>query len=195
MTDIALSHREALAATGRIVDGITPAQWSAPTPCAEWTVRDLLNHLVSDNHWAAELAAGATIAEVGDRLEGDLLGPDPAGAYHRSAEAAAAVFERPDALTAPCAVSYGPVPGEVYAGHRFLDVLIHGWDLAVATGRPRELDPKHVEAAWAVVEPQAAELRASGMFGEPVPVTGDADQQTRLLAALGRHPEDRPRRG
>ena len=75
------------------------------------------------------------------RLDGDLLGDDPAAAYAASAAAAAAVFRRPGALDAPCAVSYGPVPGSVYAGHRFLDVLVHGWDLAVATGQDYALDP------------------------------------------------------
>ena len=76
----------------------------------------------------------STISEVwGDHLDGDLLGADPLGAYDASAKAAAAVFAIAGALKAPCAVSYGPVPGAVYAGHRFIDVLIHGWDVAVAT--------------------------------------------------------------
>lgn len=73
-------------------------------------VRALVSHLVSGNLWAAELAAGGTIEGVGTRLDGDLLGEDPAGAYEGSAAAAAAVFRRPGALDAPCAVSYGPVP-------------------------------------------------------------------------------------
>ena len=66
-----------------------------------------------------------------------MLGADPLGAYDASAAVAAATFEASGALEAPCAVSYGPVPGSVYAGHRFIDVLIHGWDLAVATRRTR----------------------------------------------------------
>src|ERR1700730_7856979 len=60
---------------------------------------------------------------------------DPAAPYAVSAKAASDVFHRPGALDAPCAVSYGPVPGSVYAGHRLIDVLIHGWDLAIATGQ------------------------------------------------------------
>ena len=52
------------------------------------------------------------------------------------------MFAAPGALDAPCAVSYGPVPGSVYAGHRFLDVLIHGWDLAKATGQNTNLAPE-----------------------------------------------------
>jgi uncharacterized protein (TIGR03086 family) len=75
-----------------------------------------------------------------------VLGGDPLSAYDASAQVAAAAFEAPAALDAPCAVSYGPVPGSVYAGHRFIDVLIHAWDLAVATGQDTTLDIDLVEA-------------------------------------------------
>jgi uncharacterized protein (TIGR03086 family) len=78
------------------------------------------------------------------------------------------------------------VPGELYAGHRYIDVLIHGWDLAQATGQDTTLDPELVEACWEVVTPQAELLKASGMFGSDVEVPPDADPQTRLLALLGR---------
>ena len=89
-------------------------------------------------------------------------------------------------MQASVAVSYGPVPGEVYAGHRLIDVLIHGWDLATATGQDAELDPGLVEACWEVVTPQAELLKGSGMFGSEVEVPPDANPQTRLLALLGR---------
>jgi len=186
MSDIAKLHRQALEATGRLVAGVGADQLPAPTPCAGWNVRELLNHVVSGNWWAAELAAGATIEEVGARLDGDQLGADPSAAYRESAAAAAAAFEAAGALEAPCAVSYGPVPGSVYAGHRFIDVLIHGWDLATATGQDATLDPALVDACLAEVEPQAAMFRASGMFGGDVSAGADASAQTRLLAMLGR---------
>jgi uncharacterized protein (TIGR03086 family) len=83
-------------------------------------------------------------------------------------------------------VSYEPVPGSVYAGHRFIDVLIHGWDLAVATHQNTRMDPGLVEACFAVLEPQLGQLQASGAFGTEVAVPADADPQTRLLAVLGR---------
>jgi uncharacterized protein (TIGR03086 family) len=188
MTDVAARHRQALEATRPVVAGIDPSQRTEPTPCADWNVGELLNHLVAGNWWAAELARGATIDEVGSRLDGDQLGDNPLDAYDRSAEAAAAAFEVPGALDAPCAVSYGPVPGSVYAGHRFIDVLIHGWDLAVATGQDRTLDPALVDACWGEVEPQAQLLRGSGMFGGDISFPPRADPQTRLLAALGRRP-------
>jgi len=187
MAGITTLHRQALSATRRTIAGVARTQWTAPTPCSGWDVRQLVNHIVVGNWWAAALATGGTIEQVGTTLDGDQLGALPLDAYDQSAEASATAFEAPGALDAPCAVSYGPVPGSVYAGHRFVDVLVHGWDVAVATGQDPALSPALVDACWAEVEPQAAMLRASGMFGEGVVITGDADTQTRLLALLGRH--------
>lgn len=187
-SDIVGLHRRALDATRVVVADIPGDAWHAPTPCHEWDVRGLLNHVVSGNRWAARLAAGATIAEVGTALDGDQLGADPLAAYDESAAGAARAFAAPGALEAPCAVSYGPVPGSVYAGHRFLDVLIHGWDLAVAIDRIPALAPDLVAGAWSVLEPQLELLRASGMFGPTIEIPDDADPTTRLLLALGRTP-------
>jgi uncharacterized protein (TIGR03086 family) len=78
------------------------------------------------------------------------------------------------------------VPGSVYAGHRFVDVLIHGWDLATATDQGTALDPTLVSACWEVVSPQAELLRDSGVFATDVEAPSDADPQTKLLALLGR---------
>jgi uncharacterized protein (TIGR03086 family) len=186
MTDVAELYAQALDATGRIVRGVPADRWHAATPCAGWDARALVNHLVSGNLWAAELAAGGTIEGAGTRLEGDLLGDDPAGAYEESAAAAAAVFRRPGALDAPCAVSYGPVPGAVYAGHRFLDVLVHGWDLAMATGQDYALDPHLMQACRQIIEPQLEAFRAAGAIGPEVAVPADANAQSRFLALLGR---------
>jgi uncharacterized protein (TIGR03086 family) len=186
MSDIAELHAQALDQTGRVVAGIKPGQWQADTPCGGWTVHALLNHLVAGNLWAAELGAGATIEDVGHRLDGDVLGADPAASYATSAAAAAATFRRPGALDAPCAVSYGPVPGSVYAGHRFLDVFVHGWDLAVATGQDQELDPGLMKACREVIEPQVPAFRAAGVLGDEQPVPPDATDQQRFLAMLGR---------
>jgi uncharacterized protein (TIGR03086 family) len=180
-------HERALRATGTVVDGVAARQLDLPTPCDGWTVRELLNHIVGGNLWAAELAAGKTIAEVGDRLDGDTLGDDPAAAYRASAQVAAAAFNAPGAMDAPCAVSYGPVPGSAYCGHRILDVAIHGWDLAKATGQDTTIDPELIDAVTAIVAPQIDMLSGSGMFGSTVGIPGDADAQTRLLSQLGRH--------
>ena len=185
-TDIAALHRRALDGVRPYVAAVGADQWASPTPCEGWTVHELVNHIVAGNLWAAELGGGRTIADVGSALDGDMLGTDPVGAYDRSAESAAAAFEAPGALDSPCAVSYGPVPGSLYAGHRFIDVLIHGWDLASATGQPTDLDPELVDACWEVIRPQLLLLQGSGMFGTEKADHADGTPQTRLLAALGR---------
>jgi uncharacterized protein (TIGR03086 family) len=184
--DLPKVHEQALEHTRKYVAGVQEGQWHDPTPDEEWDVRALVNHIVSGNFWVMPLVEGKTIEEVGNRYDGDLLGDDPAAAYQQSAKEAAAAFNGPGAMQTACAVSYGPVPGEIYAGHRFVDVLIHGWDLAKATGQDTTLPADLVEACFEVVEPQKDLLSASGMFGGDVKVPEGADRQTQLLAELGR---------
>jgi uncharacterized protein (TIGR03086 family) len=184
--DLPEVHARSLDATRRTVAGVGPDQWALVSVCDDWTVRELVNHIVTGNYWAFELAGAKTIEEVGDALDGDILGTDPLRAYDDSSIVAAAVFREPDAMDRPSAVSYGPVPGSVYCGHRFIDVLVHGWDVAKSTGQDTTLDPELVAACWAVVEPQLDELSGSGSFGDSVLLPDDADPQARLLAALGR---------
>jgi len=184
--DLPSLHRSALDFIRPTIAAIAPEQMSLPTPCAGWDVRALLNHLVAGNYWAAELGAGGTIEDVGDRLDGDVLGDDPLEAYDASAKVAADAFDAPGAMQAPCAVSYGPVPGSVYCGHRLIDVLVHGWDLARATSQDTSLDPVLVDDCIEVAEPQRQALLASGAFGSTIIVPANAGAQTRLLAMLGR---------
>ena len=189
MTNLTGLHRHAIDATGHIVAGIRPDQWTAPTPCEDWDIRALTNHVIGGNLWAAELVSGKTIEQVGAALDGDLIGPEPAASYQRSADAAAAAFEAPGALDAPCAVSYGPIPGSIYAGHRIIDLVIHGWDLAVASGQSTRLEPDLVDGCIEIVAPQLDLLTASGAFAPMHDVPADAGAQERLLGWLGRDPE------
>jgi uncharacterized protein (TIGR03086 family) len=185
--DLPSLHRRALTDTEAVVARVRPAQWRDPTPCSEWNVYDLLSHIVRENLWVPELMKGNSIEAVGDRFDGDVLGHDPLGAYQASARPAAEAFEQPGALEQPVPVSYGPVPGRVYLGHRFLDVLVHCWDLAAATGPPTQLDPELVEALWQlVVEPEGTAGQPRDWFDQALAVSADADLQTRLLGRLGR---------
>ena len=168
-------HERALDATGRIVAGIGDDQWDEPSPCDGQSVRELLTHVVAGNLWAGELMAGKTIAEVGDRLDGDVLGDDPRRAYDDSARVAAAAFNAEGAMQKPAGVSYGPVPGEVYARHRFFDVYVHGWDLAKATGQDTDLDPELLAACRDAIEPDLEAFRGAGALGAPIDVADDAD--------------------
>jgi uncharacterized protein (TIGR03086 family) len=182
-------HRRAGLATRVFVAGVAADQWSAPTNC-DMDVRALVNHLVSGNLWTVELVAGKTIAEVGQHLDGDVLGDNPVAAYDRSLSTAQSAFDAPGALQGICHVSYGDVPADVYCSHRILDTFIHGWDIARATGQDRTLDPELVDIVYAMFKPHAAELQASGAFAAPVDVPADSGTQTLLLAMLGR--DNRP---
>jgi hypothetical protein len=122
--DLPEVHALALDHTRRFVAGVRPEQLDENSVDTEWTVRELLNHVVGGNLWVPELVGGKTIEEVGDRLDGDLVGNDLLAAYDASAGVAAAAFREPGAMEREVAVSYGPVPGSVYCGHRFIDVLI-----------------------------------------------------------------------
>lgn len=186
MAGITELHDRALDATRDIVAGIGGDQWELPTPCEEWNVRELVNHIVSGHLWASELAAGKTIDDVGDAFDGDVLGDDPLAAYEQAAKLAGEVFKGDGVLEQPAAVSYGPVPNEIYCGHRFVDTLVHGWDLAKATGQSTTLDAELVQGAIEVVEPQRELMVASGAFAGDVEAPDDADPQTKLLAWLGR---------
>ena len=184
--DLPEVHARALDSARHAVAGVGDAQWDVVSDCEDWTVRELVNHIVTGNYWAAELGSGLTIEQVGDRLDGDVLGTDPLRAYDDSSIVAAAVFREPGAMERPCAVSYGPVPGSVYCGHRFLDVLVHGWDVAISTGQDTKLDVELVEACLEVIEPQIDALTASGAFGTQLEVPEGSSPQTKLLGLLGR---------
>src|SRR5207248_6069827 len=113
----------AMRSTQRFVDAVRPDQWHNPTPCTEWDMSVLTNHVVSENLWAAELFPGKKIAEVGNRLDGDLLGGDPRAAYDRSVELAVPEVEAPGRMEATIDLSFGPTPGAEYASQLFLDLL------------------------------------------------------------------------
>ena len=181
-------YARAMESAKRYVNGVRPDQWHGPTPCTEWDVRTLVNHITYENVWAGELFQGKTLAEVGDRFEGDLLGDDPIGAYSRSVEVARRAALAPGAMEVSTHLSSGETPGSEYASQLFLDQLVHGWDLAKATGQDTLLDPELVEAGMPLAEYTASVAVGSGAFAPPVQVAANADAQTRLLALLGRQP-------
>lgn len=186
MSDLRDLHRRAASEFDRRVQDIAQDQWELPTPCEDWDVRALVNHLVSDSRWAPELLAGATIDDVGDRFSGDLLGDDPKSAWEDAIEAALAAFEDDGALERIVHLSFGDVPGAVYAEQRTTDLVVHAWDLARAIGADERLEAGLVEFCYDRARAQEDFIRASGLFAEPPPVPAQADLQTRLLAFFGR---------
>jgi uncharacterized protein (TIGR03086 family) len=158
----------------------------APTPCADWTVRDLIDHVVEEELWAPPLLAGETVDEIGDRFAGDHLGDDPVGAWRRAAAAARAATTADDAVTADVRLPGGTISGGDYLTELFADHLIHSWDLARATGGDERLPDDLVAACAAWFDANEDTWRAQGVIGPRVEVPADADPQTRLLARFGR---------
>jgi uncharacterized protein (TIGR03086 family) len=159
-------------------------QWDEATPCAHWSVRDLINHVAGEDRWTSPLMHGQTIAEVGDRFDGDLLGDDVRGAgAAAAAEALAAVAETlPSQGTVH--LSFGDESMDEYVRQLTADHLVHGWDLAVATGSDRQLDPELVAAVSTWFDHAEESYRSGAMVGARLALTGDP--QADLLARFGR---------
>jgi uncharacterized protein (TIGR03086 family) len=178
-------YTRAVAAFDAAVRGVPGDRWTAPTPCAAWDVRALVNHVVGEARWAAELLSGRSIAEVGSGLDGDLLGADPATAWTAaSAAAGRVVAAAPDDTMV--ALSVGPTAIGEYLRELAADHLVHAWDLAVAAGANPRLDGGLVAAVAAWFARVEQVYRAHGMVGPQVPMTADAEPQARLLAMFGR---------
>lgn len=182
--DMRKLHEDALNLSHHFVDNIHTEHWHATTPCPAWDVRQLVNHLVSGNLWVGELGAGHTIEEVGGRLDGDLLGDDPVASHEKSVAAAIAAFRADDAMERLWPLSYGPRPGRVYARQRFIDVLIHGWDIATATGQDTRLPAYLTQASLDYLESSPKVVAAWGFASIDAPVGGDP--QAQLLGLAGR---------
>lgn len=182
-------HRKAKEVFSGHLEQVTDDRWKAPTPCADWNLRELVQHVAYGNLWVTPLVAGKSIEEVGDSLEGDVLGDDPVGAWNRSADEAQTAFDSEGALERTVHLSFGDFPGAEYANQRFVDLLIHGWDVAKAIGTDTRLDPELVEAAYGWAKPLEGMLSGSSSFGnEKVEAPPGSDRQTELLAILGRRP-------
>jgi uncharacterized protein (TIGR03086 family) len=180
-------HAEALDLFTARVHTIRPGQWRTATPCTEWTVRDLVNHLTAQQLWTVPLVRdGATVAAVGDTFDGDLLGPDPVGSWDTAAAAAREVFAAPGALDRTVHLSSGESEARDYCAQLITDLLVHAWDLSRAIGADERLPDGLVAFAVREVTPYAADLEQTGHFAAAVSPPPDASVQTKLLALLGR---------
>lgn len=186
VSDVVALYSRALDAFGDLLRGVRAEQWSAPTPCTDWSVRDLANHVLGENRWMPPLMAGRTVAEVGDALEGDLVGDDPGRAWDEAATEALAAVREPGALERTVHLSFGDFSGRFYVGQVLSDHVIHSWDLARAVGADERLDPELVRFAYDELVPQFEQWRKAGAFGPKLEVDEGADLQTRLLAEAGR---------
>jgi uncharacterized protein (TIGR03086 family) len=186
MSQLQDDFRRAVEQFGGKVHAVPADRWTHGTPCGDWDVHALVNHLVNEASWVPPLMEGRTVAEVGGRFDGDLLGDDPKTAWDRAATAATNAMSAPDALTRTVHVSFGEISGEEYCGQLFTDFVIHGWDLARGIGVDDRLDPAFAAQLYTEMAPREADLRGYGMYGDHVDVAPDADMQTKVLAIFGR---------
>ena len=185
-SDVRTLYRRAQDTFGARVHGVADDQWTSATPCSDWDVRTLVNHVLSEVRWVVPLFAGRTIAEVGDRFDGDLLGDDPLGRWDEAANDALDAVDAEGALDRIVHLSFGDFQGRVYALQLFADLLIHGWDLSVATGQDSGLDPELVDVCRTWFADWAEGYREFGAVADPPPVGPAAGPQERLLAEFGR---------
>jgi uncharacterized protein (TIGR03086 family) len=173
---------------GDLIDRIAADQWTAPTPCSEWSVRDVVDHLVGMNLvLVAMFEDGPMPARGADRL-----GADPAGAYRRSAAALQAAAVRPGVLEQSRTSAVGVATGVERVSWRIVDLLVHGWDLAQATGVAAELPDDLAEQALTFARAQLPGQPRAGRFGDPQPIADDAPAIDQLAALSGRPVPWRP---
>lgn len=172
-------------AVAELIAGVPGDGWTAPTPCLDWDVRQLVQHLVAGN-----LAGAAILArQVPPAGSVDRLGEDPLAAFRDSAAQLMSAFAAPGVLQAQYRSPVGTVPGAVMRHLRITEHLVHGWDIARATGRratallPADLAEQELGFSRAAL---TDEIRAGGSFGPVQPVPDDAPAVDRLAAYLGR---------
>jgi len=164
-----------------LLDAVRNDQLGSPTPCSEWAVQQLIDHLVGGTEYLLSAAEGRDPVPLTDATAAD---------YRAGVTNVLVALKVPGAIEKSCTSPLGfewPVSAAV-AG-TFMDVLIHTWDLARATGQDEKLDPALVDACTAMFLPDMPEHgRAAGIIGPAVEVGEDVSPQDRLLAAMGRRP-------
>lgn len=172
------------------LDAVNADQWALRTPCDEWDVRGLINHVVTADTTTVRLLNGATREATVAMIGVDHLGADPLGAYARSAEAQAAAFGVPGALERIVPHPAFDMPGSQLLDFRVGDTLLHAWDLARAIGVDEQLDGGVVEFVWLSLSPLGELLSTTGAFGAggSGALDDNAPLQRRLLDLSGRRP-------
>ncbi len=184
--DLVTSMAAAADAVEPIVAAVRPDQWALPSPCTEWDVRGVVEHLVrnTDGFLAAVSGGGASPAEPVASV------PDAglAAAFAASNARLLAVLREPGALERTLPLPSGEMPAAVAAGFGLVDLLVHGWDVAKATGQPTDFAPELNEAALAMTRQAMSAFDRSTMtaFAPEQPAPDDASAADRLAAFLGR---------
>jgi uncharacterized protein (TIGR03086 family) len=164
-----------------VVAGVRPDQYDDKTPCAEWTVRDLLEHMIG-------VVDGLGAAASGRAPEPFTLSGDPAAQMHAAATGAMVGWRTPGVLDRVVDAGPGPMPGRALASINLLDTATHTWDLATATGQPSALPDDVATAALGASRVIVDDELRPGRFGPEVPAPAGATPTEALVAFLGRTP-------
>jgi uncharacterized protein (TIGR03086 family) len=183
MTEISDRYRRIAATFTDRVEHVPAGAWDAPAPCEGWVARDVVGHLVD---WLP-----AFFFEQWDIAAPDApsVADDPVAAWKAIDETFQRSLDDPDVAGAVRDTRMGPQSFEAcFDMIGTNDVFMHTWDLSRATGQDETLDPDEVHAMLVGIEPMDEPMRQSGQYGPRVPVPDDADEQTRLIAFIGRQP-------
>lgn len=174
--------------TTHLFDNVGDDQLGNATPCTEWTIRDLMNHVTGGATMFAVSAEQGSVPDelIGQLMGGDNLGDDPHGAWQVASQRALDVYAQPDVLEKMVTLPFGEMPAGVALDIAVFDVATHAADLATASGQ-RIQDEELLEAALAIGKRMVGpELRQPGVFGDEQAASDDAPVTDRLLAFAGR---------
>jgi uncharacterized protein (TIGR03086 family) len=173
--------------TGRIISGMGVGQLSLSTPCTEWNVRDVVNHLISSLHMFSQGAMGAkfNLEEFGvDRVK-----YDAAVSYAQEAAKLKIALGRAGVMDQEWDLAFGSPEGSLAVDIAIIEFVAHGWDIARATNSKVELDPELAEVALANARMLTTQFgRQEGVFADELPPPEGADAYQRLAAFVGRDP-------
>ncbi|MER7770413.1 TIGR03086 family metal-binding protein [Kitasatospora sp. NPDC096140] len=177
----------ALAQLEKLFAAVTPADLDRPTPCSEFTLRRLLNHVVGGIHRFAYMGEGGRAEDIVPAIEDPSDEGWPA-ALARAAGRATAAWADDAKLGRPTFAPWGEVPGGMVVGGYVMEAVTHSWDIATALDNGFVLDEGLAHTALAVAEMVLPpESRVEGVpFAEVLPVAEDADIHARLAAWMGR---------
>lgn len=169
--------------TRKTFAGVKPNQMKDPTPCDKWDVTKLMEHISGGfGMGAGVFASGVGTMEAHDAAKAGLTPAD----YDKESKRMVELVKKPGMMDKKVKTPMGEMPGGQFLTILFVDNLVHGWDLAKATKQGTNLPKDLVEAAYAAMSPQFADLAKSGAFKPAIKVADKASTQEKLMAGLGR---------